>query len=837
MEMLTWLSTGSQLASCLQHPYSKIGANSFSGSISQWGEVKKKQPKSKDTPASATETSTSTRGGRGRGNFENRGRVRGAERSRGGRSGRGASQTNGTKSSENATKTTGDGWGDTTGTGTGTETAGFDNTGNAGNNSWDSAPETANTSTADWVNDSVNDHAAPPTTENPKSEPPPPTTKPSTWSKLFAPPPPAPKKASVPVPVAEPEETSAAPAMEQNIPTENLPPPIETQIVEDKPSEDPEESLSDPPTDLTPSKEEPTETNLELLPEVSPPATATAASTVASMQDPLSSLPATTPTVRPMSGYAASALKATSGTGRSASITRKVMEQQEAVVMPGNHAVDRAAVQFGSMGLTGSSDDVDVDEDREEPETRTQLPDDSPAAPRASLPPSNHEIEATAPAAPEAPQAQRQAPGLPPIQNQVVASSSPPASTYNDQYRYGQTGPKGYDPFGQQQTQPPQTQSSQSQSLEPFANQVPAPSQPQVAPGQSDYSSYYGANARDPYQNYYGYGQGQETQQRSGSASFGTSAQDVQSQYATSRPQQAYGQQDAQNSGHNTPNPTMPAHQAQHSQHIPQNHGGYGGYPQGYANNYGQQYPQYGGGYGVNNRYGANRPLFDDVRRQGGQENDYYINQNQYAYGQGQQYSGTYNKSSMYGQPHQQYSYEHSSSPANTGAYGQSAQGVREAAYGRTGSAQPSETQQAAGNATFSGGISDPFGRSHSGFGQQQTSAEDPAKAYEAAKASGPSPAISQSNRPGSAVNNMPGQQTGQSGGFPPPHSQHSAQQTFGGYPQYTAGYGGGHQGQNNHPQNTGYGGYGSNAAGFNTTYGQGYGSGRGWNANYGASH
>ena len=66
----------------------------------------------------------------------------------------------------------------------------------------------------------------------------------------------------------------------------------------------------------------------------------------------------------PMGGYAASAYRAAGTPGRNSSFQRRVLEQQEAVVMPGHNAVDRAAVQFGSMGLNGEPDSLDVDEER-----------------------------------------------------------------------------------------------------------------------------------------------------------------------------------------------------------------------------------------------------------------------------------------------------------------------------------------------------------------------------------------------------------------------------------------------------------------------------------------
>ncbi|OQV03798.1 CUE domain-containing protein isoform 2 [Cladophialophora immunda] len=753
-----------------------------SGTISQWGEVKKKHPKPKEIPPASTDASTR---GRGRGNFEGRGRGRGAER--GARGGRGAksvsaAHTNGTKPAQT--------------------TDGLDSATPAPADAAavDTAPTNGDaTATESWPNEPGKDSLTSLQTEEPKpaSAAAPATAKPGGWAGLFAKPPPAPapKKAPAPPPpaVAQPEQlpVEPEPVIEEPVPpTEPIaPPPIEAV-----------DYNQEGPNELT-------EQNLEKLPDTSHPIeSATAASTVASTQDPLAAPEASKTAARPVSGYAATALKATGGTSRSASFARKVMEQQEAVVMPGNHAIEKAAVQFGKLGLNGP-DDIDVDEDREEPETRTQLPDDSPAAPRASLPPAVPEAQQTPAAAPTQPlaeasaTAQRQAPGLPSAPQPAHEPSPQTSSAYAEQYRYGQ-GQKPFDPFGQ----PPTTQ---AQTQEPFSNQVP--SQPSTATSQPDYSSYYG---RDAY-NYYGYGHGQDAQ-RSGST-FGTSAPDSQGQYATSRPQHGMGQQEAQGSGQNTPAPGIPGHPTQQpSGHMQQNQGhGYPGY--GYPSAYNQQYPQYGANYmgSINHRYGVNRPMFDDVRRQ---ENEYYGSQ--YNYGAQNHYGNTY-KSNMYGQPQQGYSYEHSSSPANVSGFG------REGGYGRAGSAQPSEAQQSAAGSTSFGGMPDPFGRSSSSFGQAQGLAQQHgAHSEDPAKPSGPSPSM-QGGRPGSAVNSFPGQQQG---GLPPP-SQHSGQQAFGAYPQYGGGLGSGHQ--NTH-QNTGYGGYGSNT-GFGT-YG-GYGGGRGWNGSYGSGH
>ncbi|KAF7587063.1 hypothetical protein BBP40_007820 [Aspergillus hancockii] len=491
------------------------------------------------------------------------------------------------------------------------------------------------------------------------------------------------------------------------------------------------------------------------------------------------------------------------------------MEQQEAVVMPGNHAVDRAAVQFGSMGLNGDATDVDIDENREDAETRAQPPQHSPVAPRASLPPST---QAQAQVPTESPAVSRPAPGLPPVP-QVSAADS-----FNDFARYTDAH-KPYDPFSQQVTQP------QPQIQEPFANQAPV--QPTVTTG-SEYSPFYAVDQRLPY-NYYGtYGQSQDaTVAQRAATGFGVSGAEVQPHVPTTQPPSRYGHVDAPNSGHNTPNPTLPgATQTPTAQHMP----GQG------AHNYGYQYPYFSNPHYASymsqmsgHQYGRNRPMYDDARRY----DDHYMPHTA-QYGYGSQY-GPYGKAGMYGgQPHASF-YEHSSSPATSGSFTQ-AMPSRDTVYGRTGSAQPSESQQsAAGSNTFSSGMSDVFGRSQGGYGQNQPISQQPpvtteeTKTFDTPKAAGPSPSMAQANRPGSATNSVPGQPQAQTG-LPPLQGQ-QGQQSFGTYPHLNPQYGGlgglsGHQAgaTQTHHQATGYGNYGG--AGFTNYYGN---TGRGgWGGNYG---
>ncbi|KAL9617790.1 MAG: hypothetical protein Q9160_007444 [Pyrenula sp. 1 TL-2023] len=807
------------------------------GTISQWGQVKKKhvdKPKTrtKENQPPATEGVPTGRGGRGRGGMEARGRGRG-DRARGGRGGRVANQPNGTRI--NSTKANTDGPGEAPMAAEPPNS--WEATPVTGTSTWDAPTNGDTIASNDWA---ASDVLTEPLVEEQKKEAAS-TSKPSSWANLFATKPPV-----VPKVPAQPltSETKTIEPTAPKMPSENviesvesvesLPEPILNIIPTTVAVEPAHESApADDSLALTPSKDELTETNLEQLPDTShPPATATAASTVASTHDPHSTLNSTVPQTRPgMSGYAASALKATSGQGRSASFQRRIMDQQEAVVMPGDRAMDRAAVQFGSMGL--NADQLDVDEDREEAETRAQPPKESPIAPRASLPPPSSTLQTHAQQQLEAPAeplpVPRPAPGLPPAPQQP---SPVPTTAYTDFARYPQAGHKSYDPFGQQTAQQP----APSQESYPSPNAT-APQQPSTTAASSEYANYYSTNQpqRDPYQSYYGaYGPSQESQQRSGSG-FGTTSQDVPSGYGTASAQQPsrFQQPDPQSSGASTPNPALQGQQGQSAQQLPQSQGSHAGYPYGYPNANFQYHPQYPYMNQMNHQhqYGRNRPMFDDARRY----DDNFAGHNSH-YGYGNQYGSYGSKQGMYGQPHQ-YPYGNSS-PADP-SLNQSSVGGRDSVYGRTGSTQPADGQPSASNSAF-GSLSDTYGRSQSGFGNHSSSqqplgqhggSEESAKGYDPAKP-GPSPSISQTHRPSStSMQGQQGQQGGQ-GGFPPPQSQHSGQQqAFGGYPQY-GGLGGlsGHQNQSH--QNTGYG-YGNNQ-GFGGNYGYGSTGGRGWGGNYG---
>jgi hypothetical protein len=531
---------------------------------------------------------------------------------------------------------------------------------------------------------------------------------------------------------------------------------------------------------LAPSHDKLTEEALEQVPDVSQPApTETAAST----RDASSMLGGSTPFASsqqvptlgnsarpPMGGFATSAWKATGTPGRTTSFHR-MMEQREAVVMPGNHAVDRAAVQFGSMGLNGEAGSPDVDDEREESETRTQLPQEPiQAQPKASLPPAPQQQQSQPPIEQHTQDAMptpKPAPGLDMpshLTGQQGAGhgpgsiGQPPASQAYGQYgRYGgyggqehisSTQQKPYDNFSQQLNysqshDTPSAYGAQSQTLGPTTQQGQAQHTGFGGQGQNDYSAQYGnESARGAYGGYGGYGAsagapGSGAQQESaapahratsgygaGENAYGAGSQlnQSQSRFADSHP-----------SGSNTPVPSTAAqhqtgpqsqqNQGQQSQGQT-GHGG-GGY-QGYNNN-----PYYGGSY-----YGTymNQASPEMHRVQHSTLTIYQYpnyNYNQHSYGQpygNNKYNQGQNQG--YGMSPQT-SYEQST-PSNTASnlgHTSSFQG-RDASfvssggfggsdYGRSTSTAPTQSQQggAAGAASGYGGFPGEQDSSYGGRG------------------------------------------------------------------------------------------------------------------------
>ncbi|MCJ1466597.1 RNAPII degradation factor [Pseudocyphellaria aurata] len=699
------------------------------GNISQWGEVKKKtkdrsQSKIKDSSTPLGDmTNGSNRAGRGRGGLEGArgGRGRGSERGRGGgRGGRGGPSVNGFRSANDnkgppEMAPAGD-WAASDNTPPKVEAEG----------NWDQSTETEIATTdSSWEHIAVPDVQSAPTAELPKASSKPDGTR--SWASIFNKSAPAPNPPKAPQPPQTHEESVEESIAPPPVMAENdmaaLPPPMTpessgTETPTTPPASD--QLPAEPPAEITPSKDELTETNLEQVLDTSgPPASVTAASTVASTVGaadsvaPHASQPQSS-SRPPLGGYATTAYKAAGLPGRSASFQRKILEQEEAVVMPGKHAVDRTTVQFGSMGLNGTTEDLDVDSDREEAETRAQPPQHSPIAPRAALPPApQQQAFPSQPPISEPLPTPRQAPGLPPVSQPITQQPSQPASTepapqqsqtnhpYNQfNNRYGPTGQqeasapaqKAYEPFGQQ-VQPQQ----QQHQYEGYPNsQAPAQSQTQAqshlgsgySSASNESSSYYTSdNQRNAYQHYYGgnYGQSQQSpqevgaaQQRIGSA-FGTTVGEQGSHHAANQPQQhpqaRYGQMgEAPTSGNSTPNPTVPnqqqqsqpqqAHQMlqqqqQQQQQQAQGQGGGQHYPYGHpyysASPYFSAYMNQVSAH----PYGRERPMFDDVRRY---DEQYLTHNPQFGYGGshggyggGPFSGGAGGKQGMYGQPHQAY--------------------------------------------------------------------------------------------------------------------------------------------------------------------------------------
>ncbi|KAI1133802.1 hypothetical protein F5Y10DRAFT_228585 [Nemania abortiva] len=827
------------------------------GTISQWGEVPKAKkpaarPKTKlDTPSTGPAESSGngrpTRGGRSDGS---RGRARGSERGRGGGRGRGTAHatTNGHHNKDNQlsvpTKEA-SAWG-----------------GAIAADESHSIESPNSTSAPANSNDDV--PSAPVPTSEPTLKPIAPQPPAKTWASMLrqstAPKPiPKPKEAPVPKPaeVLEPLPPAepVAPEPEPEPEVEETPAPPEAPVEPSPPAEP--VHVVEPEVALPPSEDDLTKVNLDLLPDVShPPTTATAASTAADSWDtrqpaqpsaavtPLSASQAQHQASRTAaSGYAATALKATERpAARMPSYQRRLLEQEEAVRMPGNREVDRTAVQFGAFSLNGAEDDIDGD--REDPETRTQPPPESPAAPRASLPPITQPVSVPdsfpSTQKPTTSQAQPSGSTVTPVALPTGPASStaqpPQAPASNLPYgRFPQASShepagfpqKPYDTFGQQ----PATTSASYDSFPATTSQAPGPqTSGAFSSGPNDYSSYYTADqhSRNTY-GYYGYGQQQggqnhgEPNATSRPFGYNASQNDNLSQYPQSGAQQSRypgaASTDAHNSGHNTPNPV-----GQNQQQT----SGQGAQPQ---SNMHQQQPAYP--YQQHPYYAS--PYYAQ-----------YMNQGYAGYGQGG-YGGPYGKGSVYGQGHQygmspQGPFDHGSTAATAG-FGQSTVGSRETGltsgindFGRSGAGQQSGAPTALGSSGF-GNVHDTYARG-AGFPSQGGQAfnatnaptttpgggNDDLKPYGDSKAaSGPSPSLAAAARPGSTTNATPA-----TSGLPPPQS---TQQGMGGY-----GYPS-HLSQGLHGGQTGASGYGlggSSSQGHGNTPYSGYGGGQSFGSYYG---
>ncbi|KAI7678962.1 hypothetical protein KC319_g3020 [Hortaea werneckii] len=903
--------TDTDLVFALQESDGDVGATVdkiTQGNVSQFAEVKKPKDrarsKAKEEPATGGAIEKpAARGGRGRGGFDSTrgGRGRASDRGRGGlRGGRGGhATTNGPqKDAVPASIPTNESaaW-DTTTTTTAESAPSKNTTADAAKESGQDAGQSS------WGN-VVTSEATPATaSEGMKSSLIPDGGPKKSWASMFSQPKPAPapvvpKQAPVPSqpPPAElvasgeaqskkeettvqeapkePEPVQPAPAI-QETPAEPVPAPVPTGSVK-----------SDaPPPNAASTKVPLTEENVEHLPDEShAPATQTVASTTGSIDTrnltPLPNQQAPIGSRPPMGGYAATAYRATGAPGRSPSFQRRVQEQQEAVVMPGHNAVDRAAVQFGSMGLNGEPG-PDVDEDREEPETQKALQPSPPAQPRTSLPPApKQEPEAAIHGGLPTP---KQAPGLPPasqqnqqqMQQQMQDATMAPGLTQDQQHmnpnyaqygRYGQNilqqdsgaqQQKPYDPFSHQ---------AQPNQFDQYAQQA-HPQQPShagfggLSSAPTDYSSYYTSNEqRNAYNQYYGSSYGpqdvrsqiaqQDTMgpQRSTSG-FGAAAP-AESPYASQQQAQSrFG--DAPGSGHTTPNPLMASQQQQVAQQTAaaqQAQQAQQSAMQAQASSHQQQ----AGGYGAGAGYPYGHPYYNSPYQAAYQNQFGFNHAGLGGYGGGGfpgKQGGMYGAPGGYGMgSHSAYD-QHSASPANASAFGQNqATSMRSASGMGTGLSSGlddygrSSMQSAASQQGSAFGMNDPFARSASGFGgqpaygqQSMAAQEESLKPFADSTKSGPSPALGQPGRPGSAANSAVGSTHG---GLPPPGSNPSG--FGGGYPGFPGSgsqYGGlgglGQQAQSGMGgQAGGYGGYG--AGGFGQAYGA-YGSRGGWGSNYGA--
>ncbi|KAK4172313.1 hypothetical protein QBC36DRAFT_338187 [Triangularia setosa] len=857
------------------------------GTFSKWNEVSKPvKTKAKNDTFTTTTADSGAAGGlrNARGGRVEGGRGRGRATERGGRGGgRGKSihpSTNGPRVKENQPLSVP------------TEES----------TEWDTSKPT--TESNEWTDSTPAESTPAPAAVEPSptaTSAKPSTDVPKTWASML-------RQSTTPKPAPKPKEVPSPPPAESAPVVEPLPPaPAEPEVVPepeiDAPVEEKEEPVVPEPVQeqqppvavpviepvipvvpvvpavvvpdvaLTPSKDALTDENLDKVPgKTAPPATETARSEAADSWDPRAAGSATATPLSasqqqhqaertPSSGFAATASKATT---RTPAVPRRVLDQLEAVRMPGNRdQVDRAAVQFGAFSLNGGIED-DIDGDREEPETRPQPPQDSPVAqPRASLPP------VQPPAAPESFPTPTQkpvsqvptgpaaaAPAAAPAITPVAAPAPQPATQHNQQYgRFGQQTAaqehssfppsKPFDSFGQQQAAAASTQSQFEGSFQ-GQSQPAAQSQSQqqaFSSAPNDYPSYYTSGDQRGFYGGYNYNQQQGSQDGPSSQAqrfggYGATQTDNLSQYPQSGAQHGqsrFGSGSAPSA--ETPVTAAAAaaaatsassalpqvgqtSQAQHGQqpqpdqypyHPYTNSPYYGGYMGGYG-----QYGQ--GGYAP---YGKGNVGYQP---------------NQYGVASQGPYGGYSNPSAGFGQSalHRE----------GGGAAGAAAGGLGD--YARAGS-------QSAQQQSGFGGMHDAFSRGASGYQSQAASfnapgtqpgagpsAVDDIKSFGDAKgAAGPSPSLGVAARPGSAANNGPSQS-----GLPPPQS--SQQANLGGMGQY--GYPGHmQQGHGLHGSHTAAGGYGMSATGGQSqqsSYGygnQGFGGGyyggnsqpRGWGNNY----
>ncbi|ERT00672.1 rnapii degradation factor [Sporothrix schenckii 1099-18] len=864
------------------------------GTISQWDEVSKPK-KERTKPKAATADAAAARPARreGAGPDKTRGRANARAVERGGRSARGRSapaSANGTRTDAPLSVPTEE------------------------SQAWD-GQKPADESTPEPTAAAAAAHT---TSAAPTSAPTAAAAVPKTWASML-------RQTVVPLPkaAAKPKEAAHATKAPTDIATDSLPPSTSTAAPTTAPSSaptgdaEPESATAEdtpvvkeaaaldvaipvvvPEVAILPSKDALTESNLEQVDDDShPPETDTLHSEAADSWDPRAAALAGTSTPisasqqqhagKPAavgSGYATTASKATDrGAVRTPSYSRRILDQEEAVRMPVNRDVDRAAVQFGALNFNGA-DNEDIDGDREEPETRAQPPDDSPVAhPRASLPP-------VAPPAsvPDAFAAQKQAaanatptatstlPSAPGATAPVAPPTGPAAQAQNAQPygRYGQAaqdsafGQKPFDTYGQP-AQPQASAASQFdnyQSIPTTANtQAPQAPTAYSSAAPNEYSQYFTSDAQSrmpQYNNYYqAYGQQAQGHQDGAQNQRSYGAYDSLSQYPQSSGASRFGgaaaatstaAADAQNSGTSTPNPPVAGQpqsqqqpgagaQGQHGQQQHQNnqYQSYSQHPY-YASPYYAQYVQYGA-FGGQSNFGT---PYGGKGGYGGAHHPYNMNPQ---YDQHSQSSGGFGGASSLHRGAgadntglgsaglSDYGRVASSNQSQTGFGGAGATG-HDGTYGRGGAS--GYQSQAAGQG---------YGAQQSQVGSQQTGADDLKPYGDASKAAGAGPNPSGLARPGSATNtqssqSLPPPQSAQQGAYSgyPSHLQHGAGGLHGNN-QSAAGGAGGYGGNQNHGNNPYISAYGGHNAQHGGHAGQGFGSNyysnqqqqRGWGGNY----
>ncbi|KAK6349124.1 RNAPII degradation factor [Orbilia blumenaviensis] len=717
-----------------------------------------------------------------------------------------------------------------------------------------------------------------------KVEPPAPVTEPTVPPTTIAQPPqettaslpppvvtPVIKKSPIVAPAVPAISTSAVPQPESVVPTAV---PETTKVTEDHDEpgpaaeEHPEETTAEDTPEETPESlpspglDKLTEENLEKIENVAPaPPTSTAASTVATTPLPISAPLQISKGLPP----------AHRAPGHRSGL-RRMLDQHEAVVMPRGDFVDRAAVQFGSMGLNGDIDEPEEAEQPEKPETvappqqspiaqpKAALPTPVPAASTPSVAPLAQQPVPTAQAQPvqeqqqpQQPQQQqlqqqqqpqqpislpRQAPGLvPPIQQPISGnplSSSPSAPQQLQQQpsqSLGQSVPRQsgfgadaakFDSYGQQQQQQQQQLSGQQNPVgqSPYGGyqtQAQQPSQPSADP----YATYY-SGANDPnrggfgafYSSPYTAGQGQQQ------------AQHQPSDQAASQPRSssALGGGVGASLDNAQSGAAVSGNQQQQSQQSR-----FGTSFQGNeASQPGQANAQQGGP-----QHPSQYPMHPSYYP--------YYNYMSQMYG----HYGSYPKGFYGGSPQAYMSpggYEHSSSPGNYSGFGGPGSQGRDSSvneYGRTGATQghaqqqQQQQQQQSQHPTLgygSGGMPDYMSsRQHGqlgGFGTQQQQhglggqqgghTEETLKPYGETKApTGPSanPAGAPGRPPSTSGLSGPGQSQ-----VPQGQSQQHQQNLMGAYPQHLQAQSGGNtplMGGNQGHHNSQYGMYGGFGSGY----------------------